>query len=239
MNHYVYKITCTHPDHLGEYYIGKRTCHCAIDDDSYMGSGIRITRLIEKYGIDFFHKEILNIAASETEAYSIERSIVTETILNDPKCLNLITGGHGGKQSEETRQQVSATMKQFWKNNPRRHEYSIMMKNRPDYIRQKISRATAGVPKSTEHREALSNALKGKPKSEEHRRKLSEVNKGKTMSAEALQKLHNTNQDEQVKAQRSNSAKNRPKIQCPHCERMVDTSTSKRWHFDNCKNKGA
>ena len=240
MNHYVYKITCTHPDHFSEYYIGKRSCSCDIYSDKYMGSGTRITRLIKKYGIDFFHKEILCTAHSQEEAYLVEKTLVTEDIINDSLCLNLITGGHGGTQSEETRKRVSKTMIKLWEDPKRRLYYSDMVKNRSPDIVDKISKGLSGIPKSETHKKALSHALKGKPKSEEHKRKLSEVNKGKTMSVESIEKLKLTNQSESVREQRSHSAKNRPKVECPYCQRLVDSSTAKRWHFDNCKfNKGA
>ena len=210
MNHYVYKITCTHPDHFSEYYIGKRSCSCDIYSDKYMGSGTRITRLIKKYGIDFFHKEILCTAHSQEEAYLVEKTLVTEDIINDSLCLNLITGGHGGTQSEETRKRVSKTMIKLWEDPKRRLYYSDMVKNRSPDIVDKISKG------------------------------LSEVNKGKTMSVESIEKLKLTNQSESVREQRSHSAKNRPKVECPYCQRLVDSSTAKRWHFDNCKfNKGA
>ncbi len=160
--------------------------------------------------------------------------LVQEGIISDGQLQQALAD-----QKQSGRKQVSNTMKELWTDPDRRKQYSIMMKNRDPEIIKKTTLALTGVPKSEQHKDALSKALKGKPKSEEHRRKLSEVNKGKTMSPESLQKLYNTNQNAEVKAQRSQSAKNRPKVECPHCLRLVDSSTSRRWHFDNCKNKGA
>jgi hypothetical protein len=31
------------------------------------------------------------------------------------------------------------------------------------------------------------------------------------------------------------SQKNKPKIRCPHCDKIGDESNMRRWHFDNCK----
>ena len=31
--------------------------------------------------------------------------------------------------------------------------------------------------------------------------------------------------------------KSKPKVECPHCKKMIAVNTSKRWHFDNCKDK--
>ena len=65
-----------------------------------------------------------------------------------------------------------------------------------------------GKTHSDEVKQLLSSLSKGKPKSSEHNQKNSEANKGKT----------------------------KPKIECPHCLKIVGgESNAKRWHFDNCK----
>lgn len=87
---YVYKIT---NKLSGEYYIGLRSCDCPIDQDAYMGSGIRIKHCINKYGIENFSKEILGSFSTRPEASDAEALFVTEEVLEDPLCLNLRTGG--------------------------------------------------------------------------------------------------------------------------------------------------
>ncbi len=57
--HYVYKITRVHPDMPEMYYIGKRTCHCPIEEDLYMGSSKILNADMEKVGSEYFRKEIL------------------------------------------------------------------------------------------------------------------------------------------------------------------------------------
>lgn len=55
-NYYIYEIT----NNLnGKTYVGQRTCHCNITEDSYMGSGTVITAAINKYGRENFSKAIL------------------------------------------------------------------------------------------------------------------------------------------------------------------------------------
>lgn len=54
MFHYVYEIT---NNINGKKYIGKRSCHCPIEEDKYMGSGTLLLKAIDKYGIDNFSKK--------------------------------------------------------------------------------------------------------------------------------------------------------------------------------------
>lgn len=54
------------------------------------------------------------------------------------------------------------------------------------------------------------------------RRKNQEVQKNKEFTAETRKKM-------------SESAKNKPKITCPHCGLTGTEGNMRRWHFDNCK----
>jgi len=42
---------------------------------------------------------------------------------------------------------------------------------------------------------------------------------------------------EKTKIAQSESAKNRPLAQCPHCKKIANKSNMIQWHFDNCKYK--
>ena len=44
-----------------------------------------------------------------------------------------------------------------------------------------------------------------------------------------------SNQRPEVKLKLSISAKNRPILYCPHCDKSGASSQMKRWHFDNCR----
>jgi hypothetical protein len=50
-----------------------------------------------------------------------------------------------------------------------------------------------------------------------------------------LKELHGIEKERIIKEKQSNSAKNKPKVQCPHCFLVGTTGNMKRWHFDNCK----
>lgn len=88
--HYVYKIT--RPSIDSAFYFG---IHSTDDlNDGYFGSGNRIRRSVNKYGIDKHVKEILHQCSSRQEAIELEKRIVNHETLNDPNCLNLVEGGY-------------------------------------------------------------------------------------------------------------------------------------------------
>ena len=83
--------------------------------DGYMGSGVRICNAIKKYGKENFTKNVLKYFDTYEQALEYEAEFVNETLLQDPSCYNLITGGRGGlihdrtgeKHSEETKRLIS------------------------------------------------------------------------------------------------------------------------------------
>jgi hypothetical protein len=116
---YVYRID--HPE-TGQYYIGLRSCNCSPEDDKYMGSGIKITRAIESRGIENFKKTILEVFTDRTSAAELERSLVDEARLEDPLCLNLMTGGeitqHTKKFAAEVGDKISTSIRESFRKNP-------------------------------------------------------------------------------------------------------------------------
>jgi len=68
-NYYVYIVT---NNVNGKKYIGKRRCTCAISEDKYMGSGLILKKAMKKHGKENFTKEIIEVCATEDEAYDRE-----------------------------------------------------------------------------------------------------------------------------------------------------------------------
>jgi len=60
----------------GKTYVGQRKCHCEIDKDPYMGSGINITRAINKYGKENFVKVILEDLSNSTQEELNEKEVL-------------------------------------------------------------------------------------------------------------------------------------------------------------------
>lgn len=54
MNHYVYEIT---NNINGMKYIGKRSCHCEIENDGYMGGGKVLKKLKKNLDLKTFQRK--------------------------------------------------------------------------------------------------------------------------------------------------------------------------------------
>ena len=86
--HYFYKITNTINNH---FYYG---IHSTNDlNDGYMGSGSRLKIAIKKYGIENFSKKIIKFFDNRKELAKYESEIVTESLVYDPNCYNMVVGG--------------------------------------------------------------------------------------------------------------------------------------------------
>lgn len=94
MNHYVYEITNLIND---KKYIGKRSCHCPIEEDNYMGSGIVLKKAQKKYGIKNFKKKILEVCNSEDQAFKREEYLGNYyNVVRNNMYYNLAECGGGG-----------------------------------------------------------------------------------------------------------------------------------------------
>lgn len=88
--HYFYKIT---NNINGHFYYGVHNTNNI--NDGYMGSGTRLHYAYKKYGIENFSKEILKYFESSDDAFQYESEIVTEDLIFNPDCYNLVKGGIG------------------------------------------------------------------------------------------------------------------------------------------------
>lgn len=135
----------------GKYYIGVHGTK-NLKNDKYLGSGTALRAAIRKYGRQSFSREILEFFNTADEAYAREVEVVSENLLRDPNCYNLVKGGKGG----------------------------VLGLDKPEDFREKIRRARLGVPrpelqgvpKSEKHKQKISEALTGRHLSEEHKEHL-------------------------------------------------------------------
>lgn len=75
----------------GHYYYGIHSTDNL--NDGYMGSGKRLQMAYDKYGVENFEKTILKYFANRKELSLYESEMVTESLINDDNCYNIILGG--------------------------------------------------------------------------------------------------------------------------------------------------
>ena len=102
---YIYKITCTKGSFKDKFYYGRHTTNNL--NDGYKGSGKLLLNYYKKFPNDY-KKEIISYHNSEEELNKAEYDIINMYI-NDPMCLNIAAGGHGGftgKHTNETKEKM-------------------------------------------------------------------------------------------------------------------------------------
>lgn len=94
--HYLYKTTNMIN---GRYYVGMHSTSNL--EDGYLGSGKKLRHALNKYGKENFSKEILSYYENREELIKGEIEMITETLINDVNCMNIMLGGRGGFISDE------------------------------------------------------------------------------------------------------------------------------------------
>ena len=123
---YIYKTTCKISN---TFYIGMHSTDNL--DDAYLGSGLKLTRSILKYGKEAHTKEILFFESNREMLRKREREIVNEGMLADPLCLNLALGGSGPPEcTDDYRNKISKANLGKKRTEEHRRKYSIAAINR-------------------------------------------------------------------------------------------------------------
>lgn len=206
----VYKTTNMINDKI---YIG---VHHVIQNrpDYYLGTGKLILAAIKKHGKENFKRETLYEFKTSEEAFSKEAEIVNEKFLSRSDVYNLIMGGRGGTiHTDETKAKISAAN------------------------RNRIYK-----PVSSESKIKMSITHKGKKLSSEHRKKIGEAGKGRKLSKTHIQSitasLRGVPRTEKDKKSMREAFFNTPDKICPYCNKSCKPAPYKRWHGDNCKQRG-
>ena len=170
--HYLYKTT----NKLnGKFYVGM---HSTDDlNDGYLGSGRYLKRSIKKYGEDNFIVEKLEFFDTRESLIEREINYVNKTLISNPLCMNLMTGGlcapasnFGSKRSEESK----AKMRELASNKEANKKLRWLEKNDPVWVAKKSDKLRK--VKTGKKRPDIKNSefnFKGRHHTEESRKNIS------------------------------------------------------------------
>lgn len=113
-HHIIYKTTCLI---TGKWYIGLHSTDNL--NDGYQGSGSKLWKSIKKYGKEQHKTKILEHCPDRETLIQREAQIVTEDMLAQELCMNLMPGGSAGPEfkkptTEETLKAISENSKRMW-----------------------------------------------------------------------------------------------------------------------------
>jgi len=213
MNHYVYLIEKKNTlSNQQKYYIGVRSCEGLIGNDSYMGSSKYLREEVETLGVDQFNKIILKRFNNRMDAnlYEIEMHDFFD-VANNTFFFNRV------KQKDRGLGVGPGELNPFY-----------------------------GKKHTLESRRKMSEILKTKdcrPKTTTKGRKF--PLRGKKISA-ARKEWFKTNphpmlgvkRTKEMQINSSLGALNQQKHECVYCGVVTIAGNIKRWHNDNCKDKG-
>jgi len=156
----------------GEFYRG---IHTGVPEDNYAGSGHVFKA---KYGghrktqcsnPDDWVRDILFIGSRE-ECLLWESLVVTQREIDNPKCLNLVSGGDSPLYvSDETKQKMSDARSG--------EKHPMYGKYHSEGVKSKISSTLSGRTLTEEHKRKIAESGKGRGHSEEARKRISEAKK--------------------------------------------------------------
>jgi hypothetical protein len=210
------------------FYVGKGHGgrHCSKRDRNQYWHNV-----VNKAG-GFDHRVVCT-DSSEDLIFLVEMEKIDQLKKLGVKLVNLTDGGEGRsglKHSDHTKHLISQKRKgKSHKHTPESIE-KIRQANTgvvfSEERKQKIGQKAIG-RKMPEHvKENLRLVMKSFKQSEKTKEHLRQVNIGRKHTPEALLKMSAWQID-------------RPKLTCPHCNRASSAGNASRWHFDNCKLKGA
>lgn len=230
MYHIIYKTK----SNSGKYYIGRHSTKNL--DDGYLGSGKWVRSIKDK---SLLSREILEYCISPEDLLLAEEKYLKEHVGKE-NCMNFNLSSIGFSTGElnpanNDEERLKRSIRFMGDKNPAK---------RPE-VRKKMSESQKG----------KQSPNKGKKLSEQARKKISESRRGLVYSEEGKKKLSESRKrnyddgkrgvpsfsghthSEETKQKQSDAAKNRDKLQCPHCNIFVTKANLIRWHLDKCKNK--
>lgn len=171
MYYYLYKITNIINNKI---YVGVHKTKSL--DDGYMGSGKIIKRAIEKYGLDNFHKEILEFFDNSDSMLLREQEIVNEDFLAREDTYNLRRGGNGGfDYLNKTGLNNSSKSEEQRKLGGLSHKYRL--ENDLEYSKKRRQLSSETLKNSHKEGKIKYDTFTGKQHTNESKQKISETHK--------------------------------------------------------------
>jgi hypothetical protein len=209
--------------------------------------------IVSKHGYTI---EILATGLNEDQAFQKESEIVVfhGRLDNGTGILTNVTDGGRGisgyNHKEEAKEKIAVNsfnktdqgkslIKSRWTNEARANHAEITRQHfLSEERKKKQSDALKKYFSNDEAKEKLSQRQKVKMQDQSLRNAISESVKLAWQDPEKRAVFLAKNNTTETKLKRSLSAKNRAKIECPHCSLVGNISQMKRYHMDNCKMKG-
>ena len=222
MMHESYVYMLVDPRNNQPFYVGKgrgNRCRFHLDEAKYYvdRKSLKLSKIRKLFSLGM-EPNIVKVEENVTDAQAIDLEVLLISELRDIgiSLTNMTDGGDGAQGYKHTEEHIE--------------RMSSLFKNRvfSDETKQKMRK-----PKSLEGRAAIaaSRLTSAYRPSEETKRKTSEALIGRPSPMKGR-----THTDEsRAKMSASGKGKQKPKIECPNCKKMIAVNTAKRWHFDNCK----
>jgi len=232
-----------HPEHTDMFtqgYIGiTNNTKTRWNDHNKRPSNLHIERAIKKYGWDSLVKEVV-LVADRNYCLNIELQLRPKNSIG----WNVVLGGGNplsslGKKficSEETKRKLSIA------NTGKKHTPEMQIKlnlnlteggKATRFVKGSVP-YNKGIPALPHVVESARKANIGSKHTQEHKDKISASNMGRVMNDYTKQKLKEANLGREA----AMKDKHFPKVKCTYCEVFGGIIPMKRWHMNNCKNKG-
>lgn len=199
----------------GKIYIGQRSTNIIPKNDLYLGSGVVLKKAIKKYGRENFKREILEFCDTLEDLDKREIYLIDKYNSHIPIGYNISKGGSGGYIDRDVYDEMSKKLK------GRKHSIEQHKK----VIESKRLNNTLNHSQETKDKISISGRLY--KQSEEYKNKPKISHDGENNS------FFGKHHSEEVKKRLSEKAKNREKVECPWCHKII-AITAKYRHFDHC-----